>query len=203
MAELDVLEQIYKHKQSDISEEFEGGKEIPREKKEGNKKNNDHVLYARAMLEMKVVLLPNQIGENKTAKNLVQKIAAKIEGKCIQEGYVQPKSVKILRFSAGLVKTEYIEFAVVFECKTCYPAEGAILYNCVCTSVTKGGIHADIFDSHGNIPATVYIHRDHFAEKRAFQMVEKGAVFDMGVIGVRFELNDPCVEIIGEIWVSK
>jgi hypothetical protein len=34
-------------------------------------------------------------------------------------------------------------------------------------------------------------------------MVEKGAVFDMRVIGVRFELNDPCVEIIGEIWVSK
>ena len=167
------------------------------------KKNNDHALYARSMLEMKVILLPNQIGENKTAKNLAQKISSKIEGKCIQEGYVQPGSVKIIRFSAGLVKTEYIEFAVVFECRTCYPAESAILYNCVCTSVTKGGIHADIFDSKSNIPATVYIHRDHFAEKRAFQMIEKGAVFDMRVIGVRFELNDPCVEILGEIWVSK
>jgi len=196
MSELDILEEIYER--SDKT----GGKPEKKEG-EGRKKNNDHVLYARALLEMKVVLLPNQIGENKTAKNLVQKIAAKIEGKCIQEGYVQPKSVKIQRFSAGLVKTEYIEFAVVFECKTCYPAEGAILHNCVCTSVTKGGIHADIFDSAGNIPATVYIHRDHFAEKRAFQMVEKGAVFDMRVIGVRFELNDPCVEIIGEIWVSK
>jgi len=181
--------------------EIEGG--AMKNQKDTSKKNNDHVLYSRSMLEMKVILLPNQIGENKTANNLIQKIASKIEGKCIQEGYVQPKSVKIIRFSAGLVKTEYIEFAVVFECKTCYPAEAAILYNCVCTSVTKGGIHADIFDSRGNIPATVYIHRDHFAEKRAFQMIEKGAVFDMRVIGVRFELNDPCVEIIGEIWVSK
>ena len=188
---------------SEIEErnEVEGG--VKKDYTMKQKKNNDHVLYSRALLEMKVVLLPNQIGENKTAKNIIQKIEKKIEGKCIQEGYVQPKSVKIIRFSAGLVKTEYIEFAVVFECKTCYPAEGAIINNCVCTSVTKGGIHADIFDSHGNIPATVYIHRDHFAEKHAFQMVEKGAVFDMRVIGVRFELNDPCVEIIGEIWVTK
>ena len=182
--------------------EMEGGKRDMEIKKD-SKKNNDHVLYSRALLEMKVILLPNQIGENKTMKNLAQKISSKLEGKCIQEGYVQPKSVKIVKFSAGLVKTEYIEFAVAFECKTCHPAEGAILYNCVCTSVTKGGIHADIHDSQRNIPATVYIHRDHFAEKRAFQVIEKGAVFDMRVIGVRFELNDPCVEIIGEIWVSK
>ena len=163
-------------------------------------KNNDHALYSRSLLEMKVVLLPFQIGENKTAKNLLNIISSKIEGKCIQEGYVQPKSVKILKYSSGLLKTEYIEFAVVFECRTCYPTEGTILYNFVCTSITKGGIHADIFDSKENIPATVYIHRDHFAEQRAFQIMEKKSVFDMKVIGVRFELNDPCVEIIGEIW---
>jgi hypothetical protein len=163
-------------------------------------KKNDQVLYTRSLLEMKVVLLPFQIGENKTAKNLEEKIVQNIEGKCIQEGFVQPKSVKIRKYSAGLVKTEYIEFHVVFECQNCYPVEGTILSNCVCTSVTKGGIHADIYDSKGNIPATVYIHRDHFAEQRAFQIIEKKSVFDIKVIGVRFELNDPCVEIIGEIW---
>jgi len=170
------------------------------ELKEGGKQENDHNLYARIMLEMKAILLPMQIGQNKTEKNLQQIITSKIEGKCIQEGYVQPKSVKILSYSAGLVKTEYIEFNVVFECKTCNPVEGTILYNCVCTSVTKGGIHADIYDKYRNIPATVYIQRHHFAENRLFQSVEKQSKFDMRVIGVRFELNDPCVEIIGEIW---
>ena len=170
------------------------------ELKEGGKQDNDHNLYARTLLEMKAILLPMQIGQNKTERNLQQIITSKIEGKCIQEGYVQPKSVKIISYSAGLVKTEYIEFNVVFECKTCNPVEGTLLYNCVCTSVTKGGIHADIYDKYGNIPATVYIHRDHFAENRLFQSIEKQSKFDMRVIGVRFELNDPCVEIIGEIW---
>lgn len=165
-----------------------------------NQKDNDHNLYARTMLEMKVILLPMQIGENKTERNLQQIIISKLEGKCIQEGYVQPKSVKIIRYSAGLVKTEYIEFTVVFECKTCNPVEGSVLYDCVCTSVTKGGIHADIYDKYGNIPATVYILRDHFAENKAFQSIEKQTKFNMRVIGVRFELNDPCVEIVGEIW---
>ena len=111
--------------------------------------------------------------------------------------------MKILRYSAGLVKTEFIEFTVVFECNTCNPVEGTILHNCVCTSVTKGGIHADIYDKYNNIPATVYIHRDHFAENRLFQSIEKQTKFDMRVIGVRFELNDPCVEIVGEITVIE
>ena len=163
-------------------------------------KDNDYNLYSKTMLEMKVILLPMQIGESKTSTNLKQIITSKIEGKCIQEGYVKPNSVKIIRYSAGLVKTEYIEFTVIFECDTCNPVQGVLLYNCICTSVTKGGIHADIYDKDGNIPATVYIHRDHFAENKAFQLFEKQTKFNMRVIGVRFELNDPCVEIVGEIW---
>lgn len=167
------------------------------EKKENS---NDRNLYSRNILEMKVILLPQEIGENKTSKNIKQKIVNQNEGKCIQEGYIKPNSVNILRYSAGLVKTQYIEFAVVFECKICNPTEGLILNECVCTSVTKGGIHANIYDSHRNIPVTAYIHRDHFAENHIFQSIQKDDIFDIKVIGARFELNDPCVEIIGEIW---
>ena len=166
-------------------------------------KTNEHNLYARNMLEMKVILLPQEIGENRTTKNLKQKIVNVIEGKCIQEGYVKPNSVNVLRYSSGLVKTQFIEFSVVFECKTCNPTEGLMLYNCICTSVTKGGIHANIYDNNRNIPVTVYIHRDQFAENRTFQSINKDDVFDIKVIGARFELNDPCVEIIGEIWGQK
>jgi len=165
--------------------------------------SNDHNLYSRNMLEMKVILLPQELGENKTSKNLKQKIVNTIEGKCIQEGYIKPNSVNILRYSTGLVKGRYIEFSVVFECKTCNPTDGLILHDCVCTSVTKGGIHANIFDNQRNIPVTVYIHRDQFAENRTFQSIQKEDVFDVRVIGSRFELNDPCVEIIGEIWGQK
>ena len=109
--------------------------------------SNDRNLYSRNMLEIKVILLPQEIGENKTGKNLKQKIVNQIEGKCIQDGYIKPNSVNILRYSAGLVKTQFIEFAVVFECKICNPTEGLILNDCVCTSVTKGGIHANIYDN--------------------------------------------------------
>jgi hypothetical protein len=105
-----------------------------------------------------------------------------------------------MNYSSGLVKTEYIEFTVIFECKTCNPVDGTILNNCICTSVTKGGIHADIHDKNGNIPATAYILRDQFADNRSFQLIEKQTKFNLRVIGVRFELNDPCIEIIAEVW---
>lgn len=170
---------------------------------ERKEKSNDHNLYSKGMLEMKVILLPQEIGENKTGKNLKQKVVQQIEGKCIQEGYIKPNSVQILRYSAGLVKTQYIEFSVAFECKICNPTEGLLLHDCVCTSVTKGGIHANSYDQNGNIPATIYIYRDQFAENRNFQNIKKDDRFDIKVIGARFELNDPCVEIIGEIWGRK
>jgi len=166
-------------------------------------RSNEHNLYSKNMLEMKVILLPQEIGENKTKNNLRQKVVNQIEGKCIQEGYIKPNSVQILRYSSGLVKTQYIEFSVVFECKICNPTEGLILYDCVCTSVTKGGIHANIYDIQNNIPVTVYIHRDHFAENRVFQSIKKDDILDIKVIGARFELNDPCVEVIGETWGKK
>jgi hypothetical protein len=166
-------------------------------------KSNEQNLYSRNVLELKVILLSQEIGENKTNKNLKQKVVNQIEGKCIQEGFVKPNSVQLLKYSAGLVKTQYIEFSVVIECKTCNPTEGLLLYDCVCTSVTKGGIHANIYDNQNNIPVTVYIHRDHFAENRVFQSIQKDDIFDIKVIGARFELNDPCVEIIGEIWGKK
>lgn len=180
-------------------EQFEGGANVKRDNHTDDK-TNDHNLYSRSMMEMKVILLPMEIGENKTAKNIHYKIVSQIEGKCIREGYVKPKSTKIIRYSSGLVKNEFIEFSVVFECKTCSPVEGTLLYNCVCTSVTKGGIHGDIFDKDQNVPATVYIYRDQFAENRTFQNIKKGDTFHMKVIGIRYELNDPCVEIIGQLY---
>jgi len=163
--------------------------------------NADDTLYHRCLLEIKILLLPNEIGLNKTQDNLQKSIASRIEGKCITEGFVRPNSVTIKQYSSGIIKGEYIEFHVNFECKICLPADGMWLKNCKVRSKTKAGIHADVYDG-STIPITVFVLRDHFANTERYEKINEDNYINVKVIGSRFELNDDCIEVIGEIMPS-
>uniref|UniRef100_A0A6C0CLF7 Uncharacterized protein n=1 Tax=viral metagenome TaxID=1070528 RepID=A0A6C0CLF7_9ZZZZ len=161
------------------------------------------VMYTTNLLEMKVILSMNQIGTNMTKKNLQNTISHFISGKCIEEGYVQPNTINIKSYSSGIMKKDKIEFHVVFECKTYNPVEGSWIHNCKVQSVTKAGIHANVHDKQSNIPATVFIIRDHFIGNTQFNEVKEQDLIDVKVIGTRFELNDSCIEILGNLMPRK
>ena len=168
-------------------------------KANANANANANTLYMKNLLEMKVTLLPMEIGENQTKTNLQKIIQGHIEGKCIREGYVKPKSVQIRSYSSGLVKGERIEFTVLFECMTCNPVEGVLLNDCMIKSVTKAGIHCNVMDDDRNIPVTVFVARDHSVENTEFQNItdsDLGKKIQVKVVGTRFELNDECVEVL-------
>tara|TARA_B100000073_G_C23479553_1_gene470968 strand:+ start:56 stop:595 length:540 start_codon:yes stop_codon:yes gene_type:complete len=161
--------------------------------------NTMNPLYMKNLLEIKVTLLPMEIGENQTKNNLLHMIQKQVEGKCIREGYVRPKSVNIRSYSSGLVKGERIEFTVLFECYTCNPVEGTVLTDCVIKSVTKAGVHCNVIDDFSNIPVTVFIARDHAIGDITFQKLtdqDIGQKVNVRVIGNRFELNDEFVEVL-------
>jgi len=151
------------------------------------------------MLEIKVVLFPMEIGLNQTKINLQKKVAYHIEGKCIAEGYVKPGSIVVHTYSSGAIKGDKIEFNVVFYCLVCNPPEGSLIPNCTVRSVTKAGIHANVFDNNNNIPVSVFVVRDHFIENRLFNGIKENSIITVKVIGSRFELNDECVEVLGSI----
>ena len=163
------------------------------------KQVHNDVLYSTNILEMKVALLMSQIGTNATKSNLQKTIAHFIGGKCIEEGYVQPNSIQIKTYSSGSFKGDRVEFHVVFSCKTYHPVEGAWIHQCKVKSVTKAGIHANVYDTQNNVPATVFVIRDHFATNHYFNQIKEDDAIDVKVIGSRFELNDPCVEILGNL----
>lgn len=171
------------------------------ERKKQMKQTNfsNDVLYTNNMLEMKVILMPSQVGKNATKNNLRDTIIHFISGKCIEEGYVQPQTIEIVSYSSGILKGDKIEFHVVFQCQTYNPAEGAWIHNCKVKSVTKAGIHADVYDNKNNIPTTVFIIRDHFMSNTYFNSIKEDDLIDIKVIGSRFELNDPHVEILGNL----
>jgi DNA-directed RNA polymerase subunit E'/Rpb7 len=158
-------------------------------------------VYIKSVLTMKVAIPITNVGKN-MKQNLERIISRKTEGKCIPEGFIRPNSVQVIRYSSGTVNNENIEFQTVFECMVCHPVEG-MLIECTARTITKAGVHAEVVDDTGATPITVFIARDHHFTDRHFAEIKENMKLVVRVIGVRFELNDPYICVIGKYLEQK
>jgi DNA-directed RNA polymerase subunit E'/Rpb7 len=154
-------------------------------------------VYVKSMLTMKVPLSIVEVGKN-VMPNLEKVISSKTEGKCIAEGFIRPNSVKVLTYSSGNINGDIIEFQTVFECMICHPVEG-MLIECDTKTITKAGIHAEVVDRDGTVPVTVFVARDHHLNDKNFNNVKENTKITIRVIGIRYELNDPYICVIGKL----
>lgn len=153
--------------------------------------------YIPSVLSMKIILPISEVGRN-VKQNLERKIVSKTEGKCINEGYIRPDSVHILTYSSGKVNAGNVEYQTTFECMVCHPVDG-MLIECICKTITKAGIHAEVIDKKGNVPITVFIARDHHISNHKFENVVENAKLVASIIGIRFELNDTNICAIAKL----
>jgi DNA-directed RNA polymerase subunit E'/Rpb7 len=157
-----------------------------------------HGIYIKSILETKVYLNITEVGGN-IKDNLEKKISATTEGRCIVEGYIKPKSVFIKNYSSGKVVGDAIEFSVVYECMVAHPVEDMII-ECTTKTITKAGIHAQVvemIDMKENIPITIFIARDHHMSNPAYMNIKENQQILVRVIGIRYEINDPYICVIG------
>ena len=158
-------------------------------------------VYIQSVLTTKLSLSIREIGKN-TKQNLERMISKKMEGKCIPEGFIKPGSAKVLTYSSGTVNNENVEFQTMFECMICYPVEG-MLVECKTKTITKAGIHAEVIDDMGTVPITVFVARDHHLTERHSSEIKENMKITVRIAGVRFELNDPYICVIGKLLESK
>ena len=164
----------------------------------GVPKDRIYGVYLSSMLTQKVQLHITEVG-NRVKENLEIKLRQKIGNKCIEEGYVSPNRIEILQYSAGEVVSERIAFHVAFTCWISHPVEGMIL-ECTVKTVTKAGIHAQVIDQDGNIPITVFVARDHNHLDPTFTGIKIEDLIKVEVIGIRYELNDPYICVIANLY---
>lgn len=158
-------------------------------------------IYSRSLLTRKIVLPINYIGKN--LDDIIEEyIHNNFEGKCVVEGYVKPNSVKIIRYSSGLIERgNNIIFEVVFECDICFPVEGMLL-SCVVKNIVKAGIRAESSNETPS-PIIVFIAKDHHFTNQQFNEIQFNDTITVRVIGQRFELNDKYISVIGELVKEK
>jgi len=166
----------------------------PQQKEEETKIFDPYII---SELSMKITLPILEVGGN-IKQNLERMIVSKTEGKCIVEGFVRPDSIRIMTYSAGKVYSGNVEFQTTFQCMICHPVEGTLV-RCICKTITKAGIHAEVADRQGNVPIIVFIARDHHIQNTDFEKVFENAKLLVNIIGIRFELNDTNICAIGKL----
>ncbi len=154
-------------------------------------------VYIPSVLDQKVLLSITEIGKN-IKQNLENAISERSEGKCIKEGFIKPGSIRVIKYSNGVVNNEYVEFQTTFECMICNPVENMDI-DCKVKTITKAGIHAEVIDDKGVIPVTIFVARDHHLKDTTFSSVTENDNIRTSVIGVRYELNDPYIVVIARL----
>ena len=164
-------------------------------KKKTNYRESPKNLYSQLLITRTIPIAIHHIG-NTIKETLEKAIALQIEGKCIVEGYIKPRSVEVMTFSSGLVMGSNVIFEVVIQCEVCSPVEG-MLIKCIAKHINKAGIRAEISETPS--PVVIFIARDHNYASPLFADVKENDEIKVRVIGQRFELNDKYISIIAEI----
>ena len=89
----------------------------------------------------------------------------------------------------------------MFECLICRPVEGQVI-KVKAKNITKAGIRA-IYDKEEISPITVFIARDHHYNSLEFSKVKSEDDITIKVIGIRYELNDENISVLGELRIKK
>ena len=173
--------------------------------KKGKSSSNVNVeisqnIYSMSQIVKKIKLHITLINKN-ISQTIEKKIGSMVEGKCIVEGYVKPKSVKIISFTSGVVMSDCVLYDVVFQCDICYPVAG-MLINCTAINITKAGIRAESQNETPS-PFVVYISRDQYFENTYFNSIKEKDALIVRIIAQRFELNDTFISIIAEVVAPK
>lgn len=158
-----------------------------------SKKKND--IYTKVLLNEKLYVKFEEVNSNiiDVLENIIKK---KVEGKCIDNGYVKKDSVKIVSYSSGELISNNVLFEIIYECLICNPVE-SMKIDCVVKNITKAGIRAELTESPS--PLIIFIARDHNYQNEYFSQIQLDDVVNVSILGKRFEINDIFISIIGEL----
>jgi len=150
-------------------------------------------MFERRELSRKVHIHSKFIQKNMLPSILAQ-LKMNMEGRCSSEGYIQPDSVTVLKYSLG--RTSYtnggIDYDVLFQADVCLPHPGQI-FRATADLRTKIGIHAE------SSPLKILIPRDLHIGNQEFETVEVGQEFEFEVIGPQFKQQDKVIIVVGRL----
>ena len=153
------------------------------------------------VLSRRVILPFHSVGSN-IRENIKKQLETNLYNKCTKEGYIRNNSIIILSYSSGVIEADNVIFDVMFECDICHPVEGQII-KCQVKNITRAGIRAIYNTKDNKSPITIFVARDHHYNQEQFTKIKEEEDIVIRVIGVRYELNDESISVLGELKPQK
>ena len=161
-------------------------------------KNND--LYNKTILKTKIVIQPNNI-DNNIENTIYQKIKDKVSNKCIEAGYVQPDTIKILHISEGIVRLSdlngSINFNVSYEAIICNPFENQILV-CNVLEINKTTVQAYIEDKEHS-PLNIFLTKQHNLNNEEYVNLKTNDKIQVEVLYKNYNFNDKQILVFSKL----
>ncbi len=158
-------------------------------------------IFMKNVLSRRVILPFHVVGSN-IRENIKTKLETNLYNKCTKEGYIRNNSIVILSYSSGVIESDNVIFDVMFECDICHPVEGQLI-KCQVKNITRAGIRAIYNTKDIKSPITIFIARDHHYNNEEFSKITESQDITIQVIGIRYELNDETISVLGELKTTK
>ena len=152
-------------------------------------------LFIESLIERNVKLEFSQIGNN-LSDILLGIIKKDNEGFCLKEGYIKPDSCNIVSYSSGFIEDSWVSFIVIINCKIFNPAEGHVV-SCKVINITAAGIRGES-STDTTTPFIIFIAKDHHYTSDKYSDVNEGDTIDVTIVGIRYEVKDTYISLLGE-----
>ena len=157
-------------------------------------------MFKLSVIKHKVIMDPSELKKSDIDINavLLDNIKSKICDICIQGGYVKKDSIEIIRRTIGVMETQFLNGMLVYnlqlKAELCSPQKGDIITECKVIGRNRMGIMAK------KGPLEIVLASVHHKDKlERFNEIKPGNTIPIEVIGVRFELYDDTISIIGKL----
>ena len=138
-------------------------------------------LFERRELTKKVHIHSKHLQRN-IQSSLIAQLKTHYQGRCLAEGYIQPDSFTILKYSVG--RANYlkggVDYDVTFQSDVCLPHPNQHFKGKV-VLVSKAGLHIDL------APLKVLIPRDLHLGNPTFESIKEEMETEFEVIGSQFK----------------
>ena len=160
-------------------------------------------------LEETISINSNKIS-NKIDYFLEKYLKRKVGNKCIKEGYVYEKSIKILSKSLGKINAGHLSnniyYDIVYIADIFNPGIGTIIPNCIIVKKTKMGLIANGNNNYSETrgyPITILIAAQHNADNKKFKKYKEKDIVKIELVGKKYEQNNKYIYGIGKIYEEE
>jgi len=153
-------------------------------------------IYFNTVLTKKLLVQSKHLDEN-IDEYINTVLKKKIEGKCVDEGYIKPDTTKIIKKGIGMLLgsrfTGDITYNIAYTAEICNPVVGNII-DCKVRFVNKLGLLGN------NGPITIIVGKQFHDTEEEINNIKEGDIVKVEVIAKKFSLNDTEIKIIAKLW---